>query len=102
MAELQITLGCGGGNYCPTSAVLREQMAAFMIRALHEPGYVPPVPGSQRFNDVPPDSVFYGYIEEMATRGITLGCSSNPPLYCPSSAVTRDQMAAFLVRAFNF
>jgi endonuclease G len=102
MAELQITLGCGGGNYCPSNEVLREQMAAFMIRALHEPGYLPPTPGSQRFNDVPPNHPFYAHIEEMATRGITLGCSSNPPLYCPSNTVTRAQMAAFLVRAFNW
>jgi CSLREA domain-containing protein/uncharacterized repeat protein (TIGR01451 family) len=101
MAELQITLGCGGGNYCPNNEVLREQMAAFLIRALHEPGYIPPTPGSQRFNDVLPNHPFYAHIEEMATRAITLGCSSNPPLYCPSNTVTRAQMAAFLVRAFN-
>lgn len=101
MAQLQITLGCGGGNYCPNNSVLREQMAAFLIRALHEPGYIPPAPSSQRFNDVPPSHAFYAHIEEMATRAITLGCSSNPPLYCPGNEVTRAQMAAFLVRAFN-
>jgi hypothetical protein len=81
--------------------VLREQMAAFLIRALHDPGYVPPPPASQRFNDVPPSNPFYAYIEEMAVRGITTGCSASPPLYCPSDTVTRAQMAAFLVRAFN-
>jgi DNA/RNA endonuclease G (NUC1) len=101
MAELQITLGCGGGNYCPNNVVLREQMAAFLIRALHEPGYIPPVPGSQRFNDVPPSHPFYAHIEEMATRAITLGCSGTPPLYCPGNVVTRAQMAAFMVRALN-
>lgn len=101
MAQLQITLGCGGGNYCPGSSVTREQMAAFMIRALHPPGYVPPTPGSQRFQDVPPSNPFYGHIEEMAVLQITLGCSSNPPLYCPNQNVTRAQMAAFLVRAFG-
>jgi hypothetical protein len=101
LAVLEITLGCGSDNYCPTSPVLREQMAAFLIRALHEPGYVPPMPGSQRFNDVPPPNPFYAHIEEMAVRGVTLGCSASPPLYCPSDTVTRAQMAAFLVRAFN-
>ncbi len=99
MATLQITLGCGDGNYCPANPVQREQMAAFLIRALHEPGYVPPVPASQRFEDVPTSNPFYGYIEEMAVRGITLGCSAT--MYCPSQPVTRAQMAAFLVRAFN-
>jgi hypothetical protein len=74
-------------------------MAAFIIRALHAPGYIPPVPPSQRFLDVPPSNVFYGHIEEMAVRQITLGCGGGN--YCPSLAVTRGQMAAFLVRAFN-
>ena len=29
-----ITSGCGGGNYCPGSAVTRGQMAQFMVRGL--------------------------------------------------------------------
>jgi hypothetical protein len=99
LAQRQITLGCGDGNYCPTSPVTREQMAAFVIRALHEPGYVPPAPATQRFPDVPPGNPFYGHIEEMAVRQITLGCGDGN--YCPAANVTRGQMAAFLVRAFG-
>lgn len=41
-------------------------------------------------------------IEAVAAEGITLGC--NPPendRFCPSSVVTRGQMAAFLVRALE-
>ena len=67
--------------------------------ALHEPGYVPPTPAMQRFADVPPSNPFYAHIEEMAVRGITLGCGGGN--YCPTASVTRAQMAAFLVRAFN-
>lgn len=99
MAVRQITSGCGGGNYCPSQQVLRDQMAAFIIRSLGE--LSPPTPGSQRFNDVPPGSPFYNFIDRMAVLNITSGCSSSPPLYCPSDPVTRAQMAAFLVRAFN-
>ena len=33
MAVLNITLGCGGGNYCPSQNVTRSQMAAFLVRA---------------------------------------------------------------------
>jgi hypothetical protein len=29
-----ITTGCGAGSYCPTATVTREQMAAFLFRAL--------------------------------------------------------------------
>jgi hypothetical protein len=99
MAIRQITLGCGGGNYCPGDPVLRDQMAAFIIRALHDPGYIPPQPAMQRFLDVGPGNAFYAHIEEMAVRQITLGCGGGN--YCPGLAVTRGQMAAFLVRAFN-
>jgi hypothetical protein len=99
MAIRQITLGCGGSNYCPADPVLREQMAAFIIRALHPPGYIPPAPAQQRFLDVPPTNPFYAFIEEMAVRQITLGCGGGN--YCPSDSVTRGQMAAFLVRAFE-
>jgi hypothetical protein len=44
-------------------------------------------------------SVFEANIEWMAANGITAGC--NPPAndkYCPDSAVTRGQMAAFMNR----
>jgi hypothetical protein len=97
MALRQITLGCGGGNYCPGDPVLREQMAAFLIRAVGEPN--PPVPIVQRFGDSPPANVFYRFIDRMAVRSITLGCSAT--LYCPTDPVNRQQMAAFLVRAFD-
>jgi RHS repeat-associated protein/uncharacterized repeat protein (TIGR01451 family) len=96
-----VTQGCGSGSYCPENSVTREQMAAFIIRALHEPGYVPSPPAQQRFNDVPPSHPFYAHIEEMALRQITLGCASNPPLYCPTQQVTREQMAAFIIRALH-
>jgi hypothetical protein len=47
-------------------------------------------------------SVHEGFIEAVAAEGITTGC--NPPVndrYCPDDAVTRGQMAAFLVRALE-
>ena len=34
-------------------------------------------------------------------NGITTGCSTDPPLYCPQDPVTRAQMATFLDRAFD-
>jgi|ERR1041384_656977 hypothetical protein len=101
LAELQITLGCTPDHtqYCPHDPVLREQMAAFLVRGLGE--FDPPTPASQRFNDVPPGNVFYNFIDRLAVLQITLGCTPDHTLYCPSDPVTRAQMAAFLVRAFN-
>jgi parallel beta-helix repeat protein len=97
MGARQITIGCGGGNYCPASPVTREQMAAFIIRALGE--FDPPTPATQRFLDVPPSNPFYNFIDRMAVLNITLGCGGGN--YCPGQSVTRGEMAAFLVRAFN-
>jgi serine protease AprX len=97
LAVRQITVGCGGGNYCPTALVLRDQMSAFIMRALGEPN--PPMPAMQRFADVPPSNPFYNFIDRMAVLQITLGCGGAN--YCPHDPVTRGQMAAFLVRAFD-
>jgi len=47
-------------------------------------------------------NVHEGNIEAIAAEGITRGC--NPPFndrYCPANAVTRGQMAAFLVRTLG-
>jgi len=38
-------------------------------------------------------------VEELARRGVAGGCG--PRLYCPGDAVTRDQMAVFLLRALD-
>ena len=35
LAAEQITGGCGGGNYCPTSSNTRGQMAVFITKAFH-------------------------------------------------------------------
>ena len=99
LAALQITGGCGGGNYCPTSPVLRQQMAVFLLKAAYESTYVPPDCTTATFLDVPCSSPFAPWIYDLAARGITGGCGGNN--YCPLAAVLRQQMAAFLVKTFN-
>jgi glucose/arabinose dehydrogenase len=53
------------------------------------------------FTDVPPGHPFAGDIGWLVGEGITGGCATNPPRYCPSNPVTRAQMASFLVRALD-
>jgi hypothetical protein len=91
-----VTLGCGNGNCCPNDPVTREQMAAFIVRALGE--FNPPTPPAQRFNDVPPANIFYNFIDRLAVLQITLGCTPDHTLYCPHDSVLREQMSAFLLR----
>jgi hypothetical protein len=96
---LGVTSGCGGGNYCPGDSVTRAQMAIFLLRTKLGSFYSPP-PAVGIFGDVPVGSFGADFIEDLYNRGITGGCSTNPLLYCPGSAVNRGQMATFLVRTF--
>jgi hypothetical protein len=98
-----VTKACGTSplRFCPADVVTREQMAAFLLRAEHGGGYTPP-PATGDFDDVPPGHPFAPFIEQLATEGITTGCSAAPPLFCPGAPVTRGQMAVFLVRTFAF
>lgn len=95
-----ITSGCATSplRYCPEQAVLRYQMAIFLLRALEGASYQPPPlpPGGSRFGDV---TRYAEWIEELANRGITLGCGGGN--FCPDDPVTRGQMAAFIFRAWN-
>ena len=100
LAGLQITGGCGGGNYCPNNTVTRQQMAVFLLKALEGSGYVPPG-CTGVFEDVACPSQFADWIEELADRAITGGCSVTPALYCPTNPNNRGQMAVFLVKTFG-
>jgi hypothetical protein len=62
---------------------------------------VSPAPAVATFNDVPPDHTFFRFVEALAAAGITGGCSSAPPLYCPEEPVTRGQRAAFISKALG-
>jgi hypothetical protein len=98
LARRGVTGGCGGGNYCPTVAVSREQMAVFVLRTL-DPTFDPPFCTSPLFDDVPISSPFCRWIEELARRGIVSGCGGGN--YCPAAAVTREQMSVFLTGTFG-
>jgi len=98
LARRGVVSGCGGGNYCPTAAATREQMAVFVLRTL-DPALNPPACGTPVFNDVPASSPFCRWIEELARRGVVSGCGGGN--YCPTAAVTRDQMGVFLSVTFG-
>jgi hypothetical protein len=97
----RITGGCGVAplRYCPGDPVLRSHMAVFLLRTLLGGDYTPP-PATGMFQDVAPTDPFAPWIEELARRGVTSGCSASPPLYCPGSPATRAEMAVFLVSTF--
>jgi len=91
-----VSVGCGGGSFCPDAPVTRAQMAVFLLKSKLGPGYVPPPAAGTVFADVPPGSFAADWIEDLAARGITSGCGGGN--YCPLQAVTRAQMAVFLLK----
>jgi len=94
-----ITSGCGNGNYCPNDVVTRAQMAVFLLRAEHGADYQPPHVAQSSFGDVADGYWAKDWIEQLAAEGITSGCGNGN--YCPNNAVTRAEMAVFLVRTFG-
>jgi hypothetical protein len=95
-----VTGGCSTNplQFCPDTAVTRDQMAVFLLKARHGQSYTPPaVGGSTGFGDVAPDHWAAAWIKQLAAEGITGGCGEGN--YCPGAAVTRDQMAVFLLKA---
>jgi hypothetical protein len=94
-----ITAGCGGGLYCPTNPVTREQMAVFLLKTAEGAGFTPPPCTTAAFPDVPCSSPFAAWVQELVARGITAGCGGG--LYCPTDPVTRAQMAVFLTKTFG-
>ena len=89
---------CGEWLICPREEFRRWVMAIWLTRVLNKP-----LPGeaSPRFDDVESDEWWAPYVEVLADIGVTRGCATDPPRYCPDKPVTRGQMATFLARAFH-
>ena len=92
-----ITSGCATGLYCPDNSVTRGQMAVFLLKAKHGAAYTPANVAST-FSDTAGHWA-EDWIQQLAAEGITSGCGSG--IYCPENAVTRAEMAVFLVKTFN-
>jgi len=91
--EAGITNGCSDTLFCPSAPTTREQMASFLVRALQLPAT-----NVDYFTD-DEGSVHEAAINALRQADITSGCTATQ--FCPSTAVSREQMAAFLRRAFD-
>jgi beta propeller repeat protein len=105
-AANDIVQGYPGGNYRPAEVVNRGQMAVYIARAIASPtgdaglaDYTPPA--EPTFSDVTADNDWawcYRYVEYCAANDIVQGYWDGT--YHPERAVTRDQMAVYISRAF--
>ena len=96
VAAKGITSGCGGGSYCPDASITRAQMAVFLLKAKFGSAYTPPAATGTVFGDVGSGDFAAAWIENLASLGIAGGCGGGN--YCPNDAVTRKQMAPFLLK----
>lgn len=101
-----ITAGCQAAPplFCPGQSIPRGQMAVFIEKGTRGPDYIPPA-CSGIFGDVacpPTPSDPYGdWVEVLFNDGITSGCQTSPPKFCPLDPIPNEQMAVFIVKAFD-
>jgi hypothetical protein len=94
MAAAGITHGCTPSRFCVSDLVQRDQVAAFIIRALYGESFS--YTTTPYFTDVPAGDPFFPYVQKMTDLGITHGCT--PTKYCRADSVSRGELAVFLVR----
>ncbi|MEO8289181.1 MAG: S-layer homology domain-containing protein [Chloroflexota bacterium] len=94
--------------YLPYNNVTRGQSAKIVALSA---GFTEPVSG-QLFEDIPPGSTFYEYVQRLANRSIVSGypcggpsepCGpANLPYFRQNSSVTRGQLSKMISQAFGY
>jgi sugar lactone lactonase YvrE len=95
-----ITAGCSTSPslYCPTTPVTRAQMSVFIVAAFdREQGASLTYTPTAYFQDVTSTSIYFPFVQRIKDLGITAGCSTSPPLFCPDTSITQGQMAVFMI-----
>jgi hypothetical protein len=95
-----VTAGCSTSPplYCPGTPVTRAQMSVFIVAALDRAqGTSLIYTQTPYFQDVTSGSSYFPFVQRIKDLGITAGCSTNPPLFCPDTTITQGQMAVFMI-----
>ena len=92
LRQAGITTGCGPDTFCGDQPVTRDQMAAFLSRALQLPA------ADQDYFTDDNGSTFEDDINRLRQAEITKG-KGGAGMFSPDQPVTRGEMAAFLSRA---
>ena len=101
MVWWEIAKGTSSTTYDPASAVTRAQMASFVARLIEKSGgELPADAPTTRFTDDDGLEPHEANIDKLAAAGIVAGKGDG--LYDPQGAVTRAQMAKFLVKGYEY
>ncbi len=98
LKELNITPGCTNGNFCPNADFTREQLAAYLVRAVYGEPPTDYCSSGAPFGDVAAGSTFCPYIKKLKELGGAPGCGGSN--YCPAGKVTKSEAASFLYLSF--
>ncbi|HHW42878.1 MAG TPA: CehA/McbA family metallohydrolase [Desulfotomaculum sp.] len=92
MAEKDVVHGVAPGKFAPDARVTRAEFAAMLVNALGvtESSDIP-------FKDVPDNTWYYQSVAKAYAAGLVKGVSSTA--FAPQAQITRQEMAAMMVRA---
>ncbi|MCR8643214.1 S8 family serine peptidase [Paenibacillus sp. N1-5-1-14] len=94
--DKNLVSGVANDTFAPDVPLTRAQFAAMLTRSLHLPLIVP----QSTFADVPEDAWYFGEVHAAAKAGIVHGYDART--FDPNAQMTREQMAAMLVRAWEY
>lgn len=109
MAQRQIIGGYADGTFRPNNEITRGQLSKIISNAAN----YNETPTRQTFQDVPPNSTFYVFIERMSLHGVISGyqCGrpdepcvgpENRPYFRPNANATRGQISKIVASAANY
>jgi glucose/arabinose dehydrogenase len=97
------TAGCGTAplRYCPDGTMNRGESAVFVVRGVHDAGYLPASPAVQLFSDLDLSSWAAKWADQLFVDGYTAGCGTGPLIFCPWQGHTRAEGSVFYLRMLN-
>ena len=93
MAARGYVAGVSDNQFAPENTITRAEFAAILTRMA---GLTTDPGGAERFSDVPAGAWYRGAVCAAANAGLVYGTGKNS--FAPDEPVTREQMAAMLVR----
>ncbi len=93
MAAAGYVAGVGGNQFAPEAKITRAEFTAILARMA---GLDPDAAAAGCFSDVPADAWYRGMVGAATSAGLVCGTAENS--FAPGEPVTREQMAAMLVR----
>lgn len=96
--DAQVMVGVSGAElrFEPKKQMSRAELATMLVHLL---GEQPLISVEPMFKDVNPEAWYYGAVMRAKQLGIIQGITTD--LYKPSQAVTREQMAIMIAKAFG-